>query len=140
MRKHREHANFDQAYRGGALKTFENRWNNTYFHALGLHVHIVPPGIGQMDGMDVASSKLYKYQQKVGISSPAPGVASNGGDKKEYRYQYKESRHRMKATGKGRIIFLPYKSRDALPVQPRITSSESHKGQARGVTSAKAGT
>ena len=140
MRKHREHENFEQAYRGGALKTFENRWNNTYFHALGLHVHIVPPGIGQLDGMDVASSKLYKYQQKVGISSPAPGVASNGGDKKEYRYQYKESGHRMKETGMGGIIILPYKPRDALPVQPRITGSESHMGQARGVLSAKGGT
>ena len=136
MKKHREHANLQLAYRGGVLKTFEERWNNTYFHPLGLHVQIMPPGIGQMDGMDVASSKLYKYQQKMGTSSPAPGVASTGGDKKEYRYQYKEGRHRMKATGKGRIIVLPY----TLPEQTRITGSESHEGQAKEVTSAKAAT
>ena len=89
-----------------------------------------------MDGMDVATSKLYKYQQKMGISSPAPGVGSQGGDKKEYRYQFKEGRYRMKATGKGRIIVLPY----LLPAQTRITGSESHRGQAKGVTSAKAAT
>ena len=136
MSKHREHANFLKAYRGGVLKTFEERWNDAYFHQLGLHVQVVPPGIGQMNGMDVASSKLYKYQQKVGTSSPAPGVASVGGDKKEYKYQYKEGRHRMKATGKGRIIVLPY----TFPAGARITGSESSKGQAKGVTSAKAGT
>lgn len=140
MRKHREHRNFDLAYRGGILKSFEERWNDAYFHPLGLHVRVVPPGIGQMDGMDVASSKLYKYQQKMGTSSPVPGVASNGGDKKEYRYQFKEGRHRMKVTGKGRIIVMPYKAVNAMPVQPRITGSESHKGQAKKITSAKAGT
>ena len=86
--------------------------------------------------MDVASSKLYKYQQKMGISSPAPGVGSQGGDKKEDRYQYEEGRHRMKATGKGRIIVLPY----TLPAQTRMTGSESPSSQARGVTSAKAAT
>ena len=139
MRKHREHRNFDLAYRGGMLKTFAERWNDAYFHPLGLHVRVVPPGIGQMEGMDLASSKLYKYQQKTGTSSPVPGVASNIGDKKESRYQYKEGRHRMKATGKGRIIVMPYKAVDASPVQPRMIGSESQKGQALMVTSAKAG-
>lgn len=115
---------------------FEDRWNDAYFHPLGLHVQIVFPGVGQMDSMDVASSKLYKYQQKKGISSHAPGVASVGGKKKEYKYQVKEGRHRMKATGKGRIIVMPY---EALPVQPRMTDSEGHGVQANGVTSAIAG-
>ena len=113
---------------------FEDRWNYTYFHPLGLHVQVMPPGIGQMDDMDVASSKLYKYQQKMGTSSPAPGVASIGGDEKEYRYQYKEGRHRMKVAGKSRIVVLPY----TLPVQTRTTGSGSHTGQAEGATSARA--
>ena len=103
---------------------FEERWNNVYFHRLGLHVQIMPPGVGQMDDMDVASSKLYKYQQKIGTCSPAPGVASQGADKKEYKYQVREGRHRMKATGKGRIIITPYKAENALSVERRITGSE----------------
>lgn len=110
---------------------FERRWNNDYFHPLRLHVRIEPPGIGMMDGMDVASSKLYKYQRKMGTYSPAPGVASEQGDKKEYKYQRKEGRHRMKATGKGRIIILPYREVDGVSLQP---CSGSANGQIRGVT------
>ena len=139
MRKTGEHKNFLSAHRGGAFKAFEDRWNNGYFHLLGLHVRIEPPGIGNMDGMDITSSKLYKYQQKMGTSSPAPGTASKLGDKKEYRYQYKEGRHRMKATRKCRVIILPYRPMDLLHVQPRITGSENHNGQSTGVIITGAG-
>ena len=113
---------------------FEDRWNNDYFHSLGLHVRIEPPGVGKMDGMDVASTKLFRYQQKMGTRSPAPGVASKQGDKKEYKYQYREGRDRMKAAHKGRIIVLPFKSVDVLPLQPRTTDPESNNGQSQGVT------
>lgn len=111
------------------MKVFEDRWNNDYFHPLGLHVRIEPPGIGEMDGMDVASSKLFRYQQKRGTSSPAPGVASREGDKKEFKYQSKEGRYRMKAARKGRIIVLPFDTVRHAPAQPRTTGSESHIGQ-----------
>ena len=76
----------------------------------------------------------------MGTPSPAPGVASTQGDKKEYKYQYKECRHRVKATRKGRIIILPYKMMDPLHLQPMITGSESHRGQSQGVTDTMAGT
>ena len=113
---------------------FEDRWNNDYFHPLGLHVRIEPPGVGNMDGMDVASTKLFRYQQKLGTLSPAPGVASKqGNSKKEYRYESREGRDRMKAAHKGRIIVLPFKS-DVLPLQPRTTDPENNNGQSQGVT------
>ena len=133
MHKHKEHKNFLIAYNGGAFQIFEDRWNNEYFHPLGLHVRIEPPGVGRMDAMDISSSKLYKYQHKVGTSSPAPGVASKGGDKKEYRYQFKEGRHRMKARQKGRIIILPYKA-------TRVGGSTYCSDQSTGVTNAMTGT
>ena len=141
MKKHREHKNFELAYRVGNLKVFEDRWNHDYFHPLGLHVRIEPPGVGRMDGMDVASSKLFRYQQKMGTSSPAPGVASIQADKKEYKYQFKEGRYRMKAAQKGRIVVLPLDMVDgSAPSQPRDTDSQSHNGQSQGVTTTGFGT
>lgn len=134
MQKKREHENFKLAYQGGAMKVFEDRWNKDYFHPLGLHIRIEPPGIGDMDGMDVASSKLFRYQQKMGTSSPAPGVASKQADEKEYKYQLKEGRYRMKAARKGRIIVLPFSTVKPLPSQPRTTGQEIYNGQSEGIT------
>ena len=134
MQKHKEHENFLLAYQGGAMRVFEDRWNNDYFHALGLHIRIEPPGCGRMDGMDVASSKLFRYQQKMGTSSPAPGVASEQGDKKEYKYQSREGRYRMKAACKARIIVLPYKKGSPMHLKPRTTGLENHHGQSLGTT------
>ena len=110
---------------------FEDRWNDDYFHPLGLHIRVEPPDIGKTDSMDVASSKLFKYQQKRGTVSPAPGVASKQGDKKEYKYQSKEGRYRLKAMRKCRIIVLPFKP--ALP-QRRTTESQERVGQIEGTT------
>ena len=134
MQKHKEQENFLLAYQGGAMRVFEDRWNNGYFHALGLHIRLEPPGFGKMDGMDVASSKLFRYQQKMGTSSPAPGVASEQGDKKEYKYQSREGRYRMKAACKARIIVLPYKKGSPMHSKPRTTGSENHHGQSLGTT------
>ena len=110
---------------------FEDRWNDDYFHPLGLHIRVEPPDIGKTDSMDVASSKLFKYQQKMGTVSPAPGVASKQGDKKEYKYQSKEGRYRLKAIRKCRIIVLPFKP--ALPPR-RTTGSLDRVGQIEGTT------
>ena len=112
---------------------FEDRWNHDYFHPLGLHIRVEPPDIGKTDSMDVASSKLFKYQQKRGTVSPAPGIASKQGDKKEYKYQSKEGRYRLKAMRKCRIIALPFKP--ALP-QRRTTGSTGRVGQIEGTTAA----
>lgn len=131
MKKHNEHTNFLEAYQGGAMKIFEDRWNNNYFQPLGLQIRIEPPGmdIANISSMDVASSKLFRYQHKKGTPSPAPGIASKQGKKKEYRYQYKEGRYRMKAIRKGRIVVLPFKTTDPISSQPRTTSSETQDGQ-----------
>lgn len=134
MKKQHEHKNFLLAYRAGLFKMFEDCWNEDYFHPLGLHVRIEPPGIGRMDGMDVASSKLFKYQQKMGRSSRRPGTASPQADGKECRYQVKEGRHRMKAAQKGRIILMPFKVMNALPTQMGTTGPENHNGQSQGNT------
>ena len=140
MRKNREHRNFVLAYRAGNLKIFEDRWNHDYFHPLGLHVRVEPPGVGRMDDMDVASSKLFRYQRKMGTSSPGPGLASEQADKKEYKYQFKEGRYRLKAAQKGRIIILPLDKVERPLLPPRRTDSQSHNGQSQGVTTIRGST
>ena len=134
MEKHMEHGNFNLAYVSGQFKMFEDRWNGGYFHALGLHVRVEPPGIGfdNMNEMDVTSTKLFRYHQKVGIVAPAPGVMSKNGVKKEYRYQVKEGRYRMKAARKGRIIFVPHKAAavDSIYTMPRLSYSGAMTGKA----------
>lgn len=137
MQKDREHANFLLAYRSGMMKAFEDRWNHNCFRPLGLQIRVEPPGIGKMDGMDVASTKLFRYQQKMGTSSPAPGIASKQGDEKEYKYQSKEGRYRMKAARKVRIIVLPLNPTTvtgSLFPQQNMTGLESHNGQSQGIT------
>ncbi len=115
MKKHREHRNFVLAYHSGAMKVLEDRWNDNYFHQLGLHVRVEPPGIANLDGMDVASSKLFRYQHKMGTSSPAPGVSSTQEHRKEYRYRSMEGHYRMNAARKARVVVLPFNMVDPLP-------------------------
>ena len=110
---------------------FEDRWNSTYFQPLGLQVRIEPPGMNfcDMGIMDVASSKLFRYQYETGISSPVPGRISKQGDKKEKRYQILESDCRGEALRKGRIIILPFNTMNLVSRQLRRTASEGHNGQ-----------
>ena len=42
--------------------------------------------------MDFVSTKLYKYQEKVGIFSDTPGGVSEYAEKKEVRYSSKDGR------------------------------------------------
>ncbi|CAF9921630.1 hypothetical protein IMSHALPRED_005224 [Imshaugia aleurites] len=132
MHKQSEHKNFHLAYQDGSIKTFEDRWNNDYFHELGLEVRIEPSEMGTLDGMDVASSKLFKYQQKMGTSSPAPGVASTEEDEKEKSYQAKERHHRETALHRSRIVVLPFDRGNSASSQPGTTGLESHNGQSEG--------
>ena len=99
--------NFETAQTTGALDTFTKRWNETYFEPLGLQVTIATPGHGSMDGMDVASTKLFKFQQKAGIATSRAGAASGIGGPKEARYQILEGHQRVKAAHRARIIFVP---------------------------------
>ncbi|KAL6718245.1 hypothetical protein ACLMJK_004333 [Lecanora helva] len=102
--KRREHKNFRNAHATGILESFCRRWNETYFEPLSLHVMIATPGIGDMQDMDVSSTKLFRLQQKMSDMPPTPEIASN---RKLARYQMKEGYQRVKAAQKARIIVLP---------------------------------
>jgi hypothetical protein len=110
--KRKEHENFSIAHTSGALQKLAERWNRNYFEALGLQVRLEPPDAAYngMNEMDVASTRLFKYQQKKGYSSPAAGEDSGLGDAKEIKYMTKEGRERMKAATKCRIIIVPFAS------------------------------
>lgn len=79
------------------------------------------PGCGKMEDMDVSSTKLFKYQEKKGVSSLTPGMATSRSDKKEQKYQIKEGRYRVKAARKGRIIVVrlePSAVESSCPTRP----------------------
>lgn len=82
-----------------------------------------------MSTMDVASSKLFRYQHKTGAPSLAPGRVSNQWDKKEKRYQKREYHYRGEALRKGRIIILPFNTINHGPSQLRRTASEGNNAQ-----------
>ena len=112
-KKQSEHQNFGIAHSTGALEMLAKRWNKNFFEPLGLQVRIEPPDLASfesMEKMDVASTKLFKYQCKKGYSSPTAGEDSGQGDLKEIKYLAKEGRQRLKALRKGRIILLPFKA------------------------------
>ncbi len=97
------------------MKVLEDGWNNNYFHQLGLHVRVEPPGVANMDGMDVATSKHFRYQHEMGTSSPAPDVTSRQGHRKWYRYQSMEGHYRINAARKARVVVLPFNMVNPLP-------------------------
>ncbi|KAK4694081.1 hypothetical protein P7C71_g3439, partial [Lecanoromycetidae sp. Uapishka_2] len=73
MRKHREQENLAFAQQSGALDAFAKRWNKEYFEPLGLHVRIEAPNMptyNTLEEMDVTSTKLFKYREKHGTTSP----------------------------------------------------------------------
>ena len=109
--REKEHEDFTVAHTSGALRLMAQRWNKSYSEPLGLQVRLGPPDdiiYDSVEEMDVASTKLFKYQQKKGYSSPAAGEDSGKGDKKEIKYMSKEGRERLKAARKGRIIITPF--------------------------------
>jgi len=105
--KKTEHENFQAAQNAGVLDMFVQRWNKIYFEQLGLHVAVALPEMGRMNDMDVSSTKLFKYQQKVGSDSTMAGTASRHSFPKEARYQMREGHQRVKAAHKARIIVMP---------------------------------
>lgn len=105
--KKTEHENFEAAQSTGILDMFMQRWNQNYFESLGLHVTVALPDMGRMEDMDVSSTKLFKYQQKVGSASIMAGTASTHTFPKEFRYQRREGHQRVKAAQKARIIVMP---------------------------------
>ena len=136
LAKRMEHQNFNTAQTSGALETFSKRWNENYFERLGLRVDVEVPGNGNMDGMDVASTKLFRYQQKFGTTSPLAGAASKYATAREARYQSKEGHQRVKAAHKARIIFVPLRKTRSENLAPQETglvdNSDSPNGDGGG--------
>ena len=106
-RKEYEFSNFEIAIRCGGIETCLRRWNTSYFEPLGLYAAIESPGVGDLTGSDVASTKLSRYQASMGIESNEPGTASDRPSKKELVYQGKEGKARVKASQKARIVIMP---------------------------------
>ena len=109
-RTDKEKENFRIALASGRLQLVTEKWNRNLFGPLGLQVLIEPPNCfstSNMATMDVASTKLFRYQEKKGLSSSTTGGLSEFADKKEAKYARKEGRYRMKAARKGRILIRP---------------------------------
>ncbi|MCJ1429880.1 hypothetical protein MMC29_007795 [Sticta canariensis] len=97
----KEHLNFVFADHSGALAQCVSRWNQSYFRAKSLAVRVdIPERSTDLEHMDLSSSKLYKNQQKSGNTSYSPGVY----DRKS---ELKETRARMRAFMKARIVIVP---------------------------------
>ena len=75
---------------------------------MGLHISVALPGLENTGGMDVSSTKLFRYHQKSGKRATQAGRASFHLEKKEMRYQRKEGRKRVEACYNRRIIVLPF--------------------------------
>ena len=118
-RRDKERENFRIALASGGLQLVTEKWNRILFEPLGLQVLIEPPncfGASNMATMDVASTKLFRYQEKKGLYSSTTGGLSQSADKKEVKYARKEGKYRTKAARKGRILICP--------IQPEPTQTE----------------
>ncbi|MCJ1481141.1 hypothetical protein MMC06_001297 [Schaereria dolodes] len=102
MRKHREERNLTAAVHTGALMTCVKRWNETYFQPRGLIVRVDVPGVvDDMENMDVSTSKKFQYE-----TSPSASIPVNR-DPTYIKHLPNESRTRMKAALRGRIVIIP---------------------------------
>ena len=122
-RRDKERENFGTALVSGGLQLVTEKWNRTLFEPLGVQVLIEPPncfGASNMATMDVASTKLFRYQEKKGLYSPTIGGLSECADEKEVRYARKEGKYRTKAARKGRIIIRPIQTE---PTQAEVDVS-----------------
>ena len=85
--------NFALAYSSGALAECLGRWNRSYFRGKGIAVRVDIPYLSQdMEQMDLSTSKLYKSQH--GFDKARPNSV-------------RESRARMRASRRARIIIVP---------------------------------
>ena len=118
-RRDKESENFRTALASGGLQLVTEKWNRILFEPLGLQVLIEPPncfGASNMATMDVASTKLFRYQEKRGLYSSTTGGLSESADEKEVKYARKEGKYRTKAARKGRILIRP--------IRPEPTQAE----------------
>ena len=120
MRKKREHLNFIEASRSGALMQCVQRWNEVYFKPRRLVVRVDVPGESEdMASMDVSTSK--EFQQRAASVNVASSAASGGGRSVNSGYsdeQVEEGRIRMKAARRGRIVIIPLDARNSRSSSP----------------------
>ena len=115
--KDRDRRSFDDKKSNGELKQCTDRWNLAYFEPLGLHAvvdapdsSLVPSGdSGDANHVDVASTKLFKYHQKLGIVSH-PELDHKVSLRKETVYKAREPRDRAIAAKKFSIMVWPLSS------------------------------
>ena len=111
--RHLELENIIAAGGSGALEACAKRWNDKTFQSRGLLVRIdVPYQQKDMKQMDVSSSSLYQYHQMTDFPSlprDTPGTSASRARwvTKELGYQTKESKTRLKAARKARIVIVP---------------------------------
>ena len=128
--KERDRRRFDDMDADGELKQLTSRWNLVYFEPLGLHVKVdapnsplLPrPGSGSTTDMDVASTKLFRYHQKLGAADHAE-LDHKVNWRKETRYRAKEPKERAIAAKRFSIMvwplsLIPLETRT--PQQPQV--------------------
>ncbi|MCJ1243383.1 hypothetical protein MMC30_000580 [Trapelia coarctata] len=130
LRKKQEKANFKAADQSGVLADCVKRWNDTYFLPRKLVVRVDIPGeASDMAAMDVSTSK--SFQQGIGQSSfYNPDISGNA------RYsdaQVEETRARIKAARRGRIVIIPANASDVPELSGSRESSPSATNSLDGV-------
>ena len=114
MAQRKRRRNLAAAQDSGQVEQVVIRWNKTFFKKRGLVCRVdLPSQADDMVDMDIAGSRLYKYQTKSGDVSTVPGTANsaNPGDrrkqKKLRKLERKDSRFRQKSAQRMRIILAP---------------------------------
>lgn len=112
LRKKHEKKNFQAAGQSGVLADCVKRWNETYFLPRKLVVRVDIPGdASDMAAMDISTSK--SFQQRARQSSFQNTDIS--GSARYSDAQIEESRARMKAARRGRIVIIPAGPEESSP-------------------------
>ena len=124
LRKKHEKQNFRAADQSGALADCVKKWNETYFLPRKLVVRVDIPGeASDMGSMDISTSK--SFQHSIGQSSSDSTDIS--GTAKYSDAQIEETRARLKAARRGRVVIIPM---TASNVSGLSGSRESSPGEA----------
>ena len=110
----RDRRRFDDMDSNGELKKITDRWNLAYFEPLGFHVKVdapnsllLPyPGCGNTADVDVASSKIFKYHQKLGLVGQ-PELDHRVNLRKERKYKAREREDQAIAAKRFSIVVWP---------------------------------
>ena len=109
MRDKREKTNFKAASESGALLECIERWNRDFFFQRGVAVRVDVPGTASdMARMDLSTSKEFRERSETAsISTQSSSLGSWSGYSDSL---IEESRARVKAQRRGRIVLMPLDS------------------------------